>query len=100
MSGRKLRWLGLGLVATAGAGVVGLSAMMNPASAHADDDDIGLVMGGSGLPIPGPDYVAAADGLYLDNPGTTLLPRHHLLPGHPGEPLWRTACSRPRGFTR
>jgi hypothetical protein len=25
MSGRKLRWLGLGLVATAGAGVVGLT---------------------------------------------------------------------------
>jgi hypothetical protein len=72
MSDRKLRWLGLGLVATAGAGVLGLSAMMNPAFARADD--IGLVMGGSGLPIPGPDYVAAADGLYLDNPATTLYP--------------------------
>src|ERR1700744_4559551 len=72
MSDRKLRWLGLGLVATAGAGVVGLSSMMNPAFARADD--IGLVMGGSGLPIPGPDYVAAADGLYLDTPATTLSP--------------------------
>jgi hypothetical protein len=72
MSDRKLHWLGLGLVATAGAGVLGLSAMMNPAFARADD--IGLVMGGSGLPIPGPDYVAAADGLYLDNPATTLYP--------------------------
>ena len=74
MSDRKLRWLGLGLVATAGAGIVGVSAMLNPASAYADDSDIGLVMGGSGLPIPGPDYVGAADGLYLDNPGTTLYP--------------------------
>jgi hypothetical protein len=74
MSDRKLRWLGLGLVATAGAGIVGVSAMLNPASAYADDSDIGLVMGGSGLPVPGPDYVAAADGLYLDNPGTTLYP--------------------------
>ena len=54
MSDRKLRWLGLGLVATAGAGVVGLSAMMNPASAHADDGNIGLVIGGSGLPDPRP----------------------------------------------
>ncbi|HZC10359.1 MAG TPA: PE-PPE domain-containing protein, partial [Mycobacterium sp.] len=71
MSDRKLRWLGLGLVATAGAGVVGLSAMMNPAAAHADDGNIGLVIGGSGLPIPGPDYVEAADGLYLDNPDMT-----------------------------
>ena len=58
MSDRKLRWLGLGLVATAGAGVLGLGAMMNPASAHADDGNIGLVMGGSGLPIPGGQYVA------------------------------------------
>jgi PE-PPE domain len=74
MSGRKLRWLGLGLVATAGAGVLGLSAMMNPAFAHADDPDIGLVMGGTELPIPGPTYVGAADELYLNNPGTTLYP--------------------------
>ena len=72
MSGRKSRWLGLGLVTTASAGVLGLSAMMNPASAHADN--IGLVIGGSGLPIPGPDYVAAADGLYLNNPLTGLYP--------------------------
>ena len=70
MSGRKLRWLGLALVATAGAGIVGVSAMMNPASAHADDD-IGLVMGGTELPIPGPEYVYAANGLYLNNPGVT-----------------------------
>jgi hypothetical protein len=72
MSGRKLRWIGFGLVATAGAGVIGLSAAMNPASAHADD--IGLVIGGSALPIPGPGYVEAADGLYLNNPLTALYP--------------------------
>jgi PE-PPE domain len=81
MSDRKLRWLGLGLVTTAGAGVVGLSAMMNPAFAYADTvpdlpdpTNIGLVIGGSELPIPGPSYVEAADGLYLDNPGTKLYP--------------------------
>ena len=74
MSDRKLRWLGLGLVATAGAGFVGLSAMMNPAAAHADDGNIGLVIGGSGLPIPGPDYVKAADLLYLDNPFHPIYP--------------------------
>jgi hypothetical protein len=72
MSGRKLRWIGFGLVATAGAGVIGLSAAMNPASAHADD--IGLVIGGSADPIPGPGYVEAADGLYLNNPVTALYP--------------------------
>ena len=72
MSGRKLRWIGFGLVATAGAGVIGLSATMNPASAHADD--IGVVIGGSADPIPGPGYVEAADGLYLNNPLTALYP--------------------------
>ena len=40
--------------------------MMNPAFARADD--IGLVIGGSADPIPGPEYVSAANGLYLDNP--------------------------------
>jgi PE-PPE domain-containing protein len=69
VSGRKARWVGLGLVATAGAGVLGLSAMMNPSSASADDSlpDIGLVIGGTELPIPGPTYVGAADFLYLEN---------------------------------
>jgi PE-PPE domain len=69
MSSRKLRWLGLGLVATAGAGVVGLTAMMHAAVACADGEDIGVVLGASGLPIPGsiPQYVPAADAQYLDN---------------------------------
>ena len=67
MSGRKLRWLGLGLVTTAGAGVLGLTAVMNSAFAFGDTDpDIGLFVGASGLPIPGPDYVEAAYGLYVN----------------------------------
>ena len=74
MSGRKLRWLGLGLVATAGAGVLGLTAMTNPAVAHADGEDIGLVVGASGVPIPGALYVAAANGQYLDNEFTHFYP--------------------------
>ena len=74
MSDRTRRWLGLGLVATAGAGVVGLTAMMNPTVAHADGADIGLVVGASGVPIPGYLYVAAADGQYLDNVYTHFYP--------------------------
>jgi hypothetical protein len=66
MSGRTLRLMGLGMVATAGAGFLSLAAMMNSTTAHADN--IGLVIGGSGDPLPGPDYVAAANGLYIDNP--------------------------------
>ena len=74
MSSRKLRGLGLGLVSTASAGVLGLTAMMNPAFAHADGEDIGLVIGASGVPIPGALYVAAANGQYLDNEFTHLYP--------------------------
>src|SRR5271155_5304634 len=74
MSDRKLRWLGLGLVATASAGVLGLTATMHPTVAYADDEDIGLVIGASGLPIPGSLYVAAADGQYLDNEYTHFYP--------------------------
>src|ERR1700753_2846216 len=74
MSSRKFRWLGSGLVATAGIGVLGLSAMTNPALAHADGEDIGLVIGASGVPIPGPLYVAAADFQYLDNEFTHFYP--------------------------
>jgi hypothetical protein len=77
MSDRKRRWLGLGLVATAGAGVLGLTAMTNSAFAHADGDDIGLVLGASGLPLPTamqPEYVPAADAQYLDNPYTHFYP--------------------------
>jgi hypothetical protein len=74
MSDRTRRWLGCGLVATVSAGVVGLTAMMNPTVAHADGEDIGLVIGASGLPVPGPLYVAAANGQYLDNQFTHLYP--------------------------
>lgn len=51
------------MVATAGAGFLSLAAMLNSSNAHADD--IGLVLGGSGVPIPGADYVASAAGHYL-----------------------------------
>jgi len=74
MSNTKLRWLGLGLVSTAGAGVLSLTAIMNSAFAYGDAADpdpsvVGLVMGGSGTPIPGTDYVEQANNLYL---GPTL----------------------------
>jgi hypothetical protein len=59
--------MGLGMVATAGAGFLSLAAMMNSGFAHADGEDIGLVIGGSGTPIPGLDYVASADLHYLEH---------------------------------
>jgi PE-PPE domain len=77
MSGRKIRWMGFGLVAIAGAGVLGMTAMTNPTVAHADGDDIGLVLGASGVPLPTamqPEYVPAADAQYLDNLYTHFYP--------------------------
>lgn len=85
MTSRKIRWLGLGLATTAGSGVLALSAMMNSAFAYADDT--GLVMGGSGLPIPGPNYVGAANGLYLDNPFTHLYPGLTFYQATPANPF-------------
>jgi hypothetical protein len=56
------------MAATVGAGFLSMAAMMNSGFAYADGD-VGIVMGGSGLPLPGPTYVGAADALYLANPG-------------------------------
>jgi hypothetical protein len=55
--------MGLGMVATAGAGLLSFAALLNSSNAHADD--IGLVLGGSGVPIPGSGYVESAAGHYL-----------------------------------
>ena len=81
MSDRKRRWLGCGLVATVGAGVVALTAMMNPTVAHADGADIGLVIGASGVPIPGSLYVAGRRPAVPRQPVHAFLPRPHVLPG-------------------
>jgi hypothetical protein len=74
MSGCALRSLGLALVTTVSAGVMALTATMNSGFAYGDtppdpaDPTIGLVMGGSGIPLPEddlPGYVQAADELYI-----------------------------------
>lgn len=51
------------IAATAGASVLGLTLMTDPAVAFAADT--ALIIGGSGVPIPPPSYVDAADQLYL-----------------------------------
>jgi hypothetical protein len=79
MSSFSFRWLGFGLVASAGAGLLALTSMMNSAFAYgtttdAADPDIGLVMGGSGDPLvtaPGVDFI---NSLYIEPnfPGVTF----------------------------
>jgi hypothetical protein len=72
MSGPRVRWLGVGLAGVAGAGVMALTPTVNPALAcadvspyPADPTTIGLVIGPSGVPIPGSDYVDLANELYI-----------------------------------
>ncbi len=74
MSGRRLRWLGFPLLASACAGLLEFTSMLNSAVAHGDSladtaraagPDIGLVMDGSGYPIPGADFVDTVNGLYI-----------------------------------
>jgi PE-PPE domain len=81
MIGYNLRWVVLGMFASAGAGLLTLSSVMTPAFAYGDAPEvtdltsgsIGLVMGGSGEPIPGTEYVDEANALYIEPnfPGTT-----------------------------
>jgi hypothetical protein len=80
MSGRKLRWLTAGLFASGAAGALSLTAIMNSAFAFGDPPlppdptDIGLVLGGSGLPIPTAPYVDAADALYINGAAPIQFP--------------------------
>jgi len=97
MPGRGIRWSGIGLLATCVAGTLGLTAMMNSASAHADGDDIGLVVGASGLPIPGPFYVWAADTQYLDNKFTQFYPDLTFYQATPDN-IWGNGLFTPEGL--
>jgi hypothetical protein len=67
MARRKHRWLGLGLLATGGAGILGLTSITQAAFAFADDTAI--VLGPGGFGDPPPLYVDAVQNLYLDQLG-------------------------------
>ena len=79
MSGRRSRFLGFALLASAGAGLMALTSMINSAFAFGATPDVTdpvppttEVMGGSGAPIPPPGYVDAVNNLYIQPnlPGT------------------------------
>jgi hypothetical protein len=72
MSVRKIRWLGLALLASTGAGLLALTSTMN--SAFAFGDDTALVMGPSGFPVPPPTYLDAVNDLFLHLPDTSIDP--------------------------
>jgi hypothetical protein len=69
----KPRWLVLGMLASSGVGLLTLTAVMTPAFAYGDAPEvtdaapgIGLVMGGTGEPIPGAAYVDVVNAVYIE----------------------------------
>jgi hypothetical protein len=84
MSSRKLRWLTVGLFASASAGLLAITSVMNSAFAYGEpaiaadaaDPATALIMGPSGIPVPPPTYVDAVNDLYIQRffPGATPVP--------------------------
>jgi hypothetical protein len=91
MTGRKPRWLGIGMVAGAGAGLLALTSAMASAFAYGETPDVVgdpplpfEVMGGSGMPIPPDSYVDAVQSLYFPATANFL-----------GQPTFPTAVPEP-----
>lgn len=67
MKDRRSHWVLAGMVASGGAGLLTLTAMMNTSFAYGADD--ALIMGGTGNPTPDPAYVTDVyDNYILHNP--------------------------------
>ncbi len=69
MTRRGSRWLKAGLLATAGAGLLDMTAVMHPAPSMADDT--ALIMGYAETPVPMQSYVDQVMSLFID-PSTPL----------------------------
>lgn len=84
MSSREFHRVSLGLLVTVG--LCGLTSLLNSAAALADTadsplgDGTALVFGPSGVPIPPPQYVDAADTLYLQQLGFTGTSQSSFIP--------------------
>lgn len=79
MTRRSLRWLGMGLLAGASAGLLEVASTLNPPFALGDDT--ALIMGYAGTPDPNQTYVSEVMNLFL-NPGTREFPGQPVFPGY------------------
>ncbi|WIM89856.1 PE-PPE domain-containing protein [Candidatus Mycobacterium wuenschmannii] len=82
MKRRGLRWLGAGLLATTGAGLLEASSLVNPALSAADDT--ALLMGYAATPNPLPSYVTDIMRLFV-NPNPPLFDGQPTYPGYTPE---------------
>jgi hypothetical protein len=90
---RTTRWLVVGLLASASAGLLTLPSMLNTALAFGDDDNVALIMGGTGLQggtlpsgLPTADFVSGAVSLYID-PGEPYFSGQPVFSGFTTVPL-------------
>lgn len=79
MTRRGFRWLGVGLLAGAGAGLLEVASALNPAFALADDT--ALIMGYAGTPDPDQSYVSQVMDLFL-NPNPPEFSGQPVFPGY------------------
>lgn len=61
-----VRWLGVGVLASACAGLLAATSTLNAASAHADDADTALILGHAFLTTPDASYIQQVMDTYID----------------------------------
>lgn len=90
MTGRRLRWLVAGFLASGGAGLLTLTATMNAGFAYGSDES--AIMGGTFDPDPDLGYMHSVSDLYINPPpsGPLSFQGNRRTPGTP-----RTSCTRP-----
>jgi diacyltrehalose acyltransferase len=79
MTRRGFRWLGVGLLASASAGLLEMASMVNPAVARADDT--ALIMGYASASDPAQSYVNEVMSVFL-NPTAAAFPGQPLFPDY------------------
>jgi hypothetical protein len=79
MTRRGSRWLTAGLLATAGAGLLDITAVINPAPSMADDT--ALIMGYTETPVPMQSYVDQVMSLFI-SPNTPLFAGQPIYDGY------------------
>jgi diacyltrehalose acyltransferase len=79
MTRPRLRWLGVGLLASAGASLLGVESMLNAAFAYGDDT--ALIMGDALMATPDQPYVTEVMDLFI-NPSPPFFQGQPVFPGY------------------
>lgn len=96
MTRPRLRWLGVGLLASAGAGLLGAESMLNAAFAYGDDT--ALIMGDALMATPDQPYITEVTNLFLD-PVPSLFQGQPVFPGYTPVSLFTPETDYGQGLT-